>query len=61
MRSKLLPSGCKSIYVGWELHSSDKGIVRKRPWSNVIPVIRAFVGGFVVVIVTTSSLVSGPE
>lgn len=63
IRSKLFPSGCRSIYSSWpSLPDEDEkyglvrplrsGTVRNNPWSSVIPVIRTEVGIVVVVSVT---------
>ncbi len=60
IRSKLFPSGCKSMYsTPWPPpppHPLRSGSVRSSPWSGVMPTMRTFRGGVTVVSVTSWSL-----
>lgn len=60
IRSKLFPSGCRSMYSTPcpppPPHPSRSGSVRSRPCSGVMPTMRTFRGGVTVVSVTSWSL-----
>ena len=57
IRSKLFPSGCKSMNSTPapcpSVHASRSGSVRRRPWSAVIPTMRTLRVGVTVVSVTS--------